>query len=163
MNAPLNISRRVTLILSLLVVAFVWARPAVTLAEDSKPTPEQEAKFTTALTNATLKGRWAPIKDGQLGAEKDDSYQIVSVKKMEGSNWVVSARLQYGGQSLDLPIPAVVKWSGDTPVMIFDNINIAGYRSYSARLMVHENSYAGAWSGGDHGGMLYGLIVHESH
>ena len=25
-----------------------------------------------------------------------------------------------------------------------------------------KNTYAGTWSGGDHGGMLYGVIVHES-
>jgi hypothetical protein len=162
MNAPWKFSRRAALILSLFAAALVLVQPATSRAEDAKPSPEQEAKFTTALTNATLKGRWAPVKDGQLGAEKEDSYQIVSVKKVEGDHWVVNARLQYGGQSLDLPIPAVVKWSGDTPVMLFDNINIAGYRSYSARLMVSDNSYAGTWSGGDHGGMLYGLIVREA-
>jgi hypothetical protein len=161
-----------TTILSLAAV-LLYALPApVSFAEDAKtstataessPNPEQEAKLTTTLTNATLKGRWAALKDGQLGPEKEDAYQIVSVKKTEGDKWVVNARLQYGGQSVDLPIPAVVKWSGDTPVMLFDNVNLGGPRSYSARLMISGNTYAGSWSGGDHGGMLYGVIVHEGH
>jgi hypothetical protein len=138
------------------------AKPSTATAE-APPTAEQEAKFTTTLTNATLKGRWAALKDGQLGPEKEDAYQIVSVKKTEGDKWVLNARLQYGGQPVDLPIPAVVKWSGDTPVMLFDNVNLGGPRSYSARLMISGNTYAGSWSGGDHGGMLYGVIVHESH
>ena len=131
--------------------------------DSASPSAEQEAKLTAALADATLRGRWAPIKDGQLGPEKEDAYQIVSAKKVEGDKWVVNARLKYGGQTMDVPVPAVVKWAGDTAVLLFDNVNFGGPRSYSARLMITGNTYLGSWSGGDHGGVLYGLIVHESH
>jgi len=171
MNALLPSSRWTTLCLAAFLLS--GFPPCDTFAEDTKssatagqtqsPTPEQEAKLTTTLTDATLKGRWALIKDGQLGPDKEDAYQIVSVKKIEGDSWQINARLQYGGRAVDLPIPALVKWSGDTPVLLFDNINLGGPRSYSARLMISGNSYAGAWSGGDHGGMLYGVITHETH
>jgi hypothetical protein len=173
MNAPSKMSRWMKLSLAAVAVALSWGLAPDSVAQDTKPsagaiqapaaTPEQEGKLIATLTNATLKGRWAPIKDGQLGPEKEDAYQIVSVTKGDGDKWQVNARLQYGGRSVDLPIPALVKWSGDTPVLLFDNVNLGGPRSYSARLMVYENTYAGTWSGGDHGGMLYGVIVHESH
>jgi hypothetical protein len=171
MNTLQPFSRTTILCLAATLLQPLAVTPAI--AEDTKsPTavtesaslsPEQEAKLTAALADATLKGRWAPIKDGQLGPEKEDAYQIVSAKKTEGDKWVVNARLKYGGQTMDVPVPAVVKWAGDTAVLLFDNVNFGGPRSYTARLMISGNTYSGSWSGGDHGGMLYGVIVHESH
>lgn len=170
MNTLQPFSRFTLCLAAPLLLAFVApvtfaedAKPSAAGVESSAPSAEQEAKLTTSLTNATLKGRWAPIKDGQLGPEKEDAYQIVSAKKIEGDKWVLNARLTYGGQAMDVPVPAVAKWVGDTVVLLFDNINFGGPRNYSARLMISGNTYAGSWSGGDHGGMLYGVIVHESH
>jgi hypothetical protein len=57
------------------------------------------------------------------------------------------------------PIPVQVKWAGDTPVIIVDNIAIPGGGSYSARLLIYEKTYAGTWSGGDHRGLMNGLIT----
>ena len=166
MSTPLKFVRRIHL-----VAALVAAIPSVALsvtqgfADEAKPapTPELEAKFISTLTNATLKGHSAMIKDGQLGPDKEEAYQIVSVKKLEGDHWQINARFQYGGKALDLPIPALLKWAGDAPVLIFDGINLGGPNTYSARLMVYDTTYAGTWSGGDHGGMLYGLISHGTN
>lgn len=45
---------------------------------------EVEAKFIAMLKNATLKGTWAPVQKGKLGAENgDDSYRIARVEKGE--------------------------------------------------------------------------------
>ena len=171
MNASLPLFRWITFAIAAVLVFGVSVIPG--FGEDAKaasaaggtssPTEEQEAKLTATLKDATLKGRWAAVKDGQLGPEKEDAYQIVSVKKIDGDKWQVNARMQYGGQSMDLPIPVIVKWSGDTPVLLFDDVNLGGPRSYSARLMISGNTYAGSWSGGDHGGMLYGVITHGTH
>ena len=124
------------------------------------PSPEElEATFKNMLTNATLSGRWAPIKDGTLGAEKEDTYYIVSVGKINGDSWVVNARIKYNNREFVAPLPVKVKWAGDTPVLIVDNLAMpGGTRSYSARVMFYEGAYSGTWSGGDHGGMLYGVI-----
>ncbi len=138
-------------------------------AQDAKPqattpsitaTADQEAKLVAVFTNATLQGRWAPLKDGQLGAEKEDAYEVVSAKKIEGDRWQVNARVKYQGQSIEMPVPATAKWAGDTIVLLFDGISLGTPRMYSARLMIHENAYSGTWSGGDHGGILYGVIKH---
>ena len=134
--------------------------------EASKPIPSQEeleARFKTLLTKATLSGRWAPIKNGTLGEEKEDKYGIVSVGKVSGDSWVVNAKMKYGGREFVAPLPVKVRWAGDTAVLIVDNLQMpGGQNSYSARVMFYENTYAGTWSGGGHGGMLTGLITNET-
>ncbi len=127
------------------------------------PTAEQEAKFIATLTNATLKGRWCSVKDGQLGPGKDDTYQIVSVTKLSGDQWQINARVLYGGKTLDLPIPAQVKWAGDTPVLILDKVSMGANRTYSARVMIYEKTYAGWWAAPDHGGLVSGAIANAKN
>ena len=133
--------------------------------EAGKPIPSQEeleAKFKAMLTKATLAGRWAPIKDGTLGDEKEDKYGIVSVGKVNGDSWVVNAKMKYGGREFVAPFPVKVRWAGDAAVLIVDNLQMpGGQNSYSARVMFYENTYAGTWSGGGHGGMLSGLVTQE--
>jgi hypothetical protein len=120
---------------------------------------ELEAKFKSMLTNATLSGRWASIKDGTLGPEKEDKYHIVSVGKISGDSWVVNAKIKYNDREFVAPLPVKIKWAGDTPVIIVDNLTMpGGNRSYSARVMFYEHTYSGTWSAADHGGMLYGVI-----
>ena len=98
-----------------------------------------------------------------LGAEKEDKYEIVSVAKTGGDSWVINARLHYKQLNVVLPIPVQVKWAGDTPVIIVDHMVLPGPgyggTAYSARVLIHEKTYAGTWSGGDHGGLMSGVIT----
>ena len=112
------------------------AKPAPTTETSAAVSPEREAKFIATLTDATLKGRWSPIKDGQLGPEKDESYQIMSVTKVGGDKWTINAKLSYAGRSLVLPIPAQVKWAGDTPVLVLDQLSLGVGPTYSARVLI---------------------------
>jgi hypothetical protein len=139
-------------------------------AQDAKPAApakpkasqeELEAKFKATLTKATLSGRWCGIKDGRLTPEKDDKYTIVSVAKLGGEAWLVHARVQYGNKDFVAPIPVLVKWAGDTPVITLDNVAIPGGGAYSARVLIYDKTYAGTWSGGDHAGLLNGVITNE--
>jgi hypothetical protein len=122
---------------------------------------ELEAKFKATLTKATLSGRWCGIKDGRLTSEKEDKYTIIGVSKIGGEAWIINARIQYGQKDFVAPIPVFVKWAGDTPVITLDNIGIPGGNSYSARVLIYDKTYAGTWSGGDHAGLLNGIITHE--
>lgn len=54
-----------------------------------------------------------------------------------------------------------VKWAGDTPVLIVDKVPIPGGGVYSARVLIYDRTYAGTWSGGNYGGLIYGTITHE--
>ena len=136
------------------------------------PNPDQEqleATFKATLTKATLSGRWcAVLPDGKksegrlkLSPEKEDKYTIVGVSKLKGDSWLIRARIQYGKVDVVAPIPIQVKWAGDTPVIIVDKMSMPGGGTYSARVVVYENTYAGTWSGPDHGGLLNGVINHE--
>jgi hypothetical protein len=138
------------------------APPAKASPAKPKLTPEElEAKFKTTLTKATLAGRWCSIKDGQLGLEKEDKYTIIGVNKVGGDVWMINARIQYGKKDITAPIPVQVKWAGDTPVIIVDDVGVPGSGTYSARVMIYDNTYAGTWTGGDHGGLMNGVITQQ--
>lgn len=141
------------------------ARPNAPPAAAPKPKlsrEELEAKFKTTLTKATLSGRWSGIKDGQLTPEKDDKYTIIGVTKLNGDSWIINARIQYGKQDFVAPIPVEVKWAGDTPVITLDSVGMPGGNSYSARVLIYGQTYAGTWSGGNHAGLLNGIITNET-
>jgi len=133
-----------------------------TVSEKPKLGPEElETKFKTTLTKATMSGRWCSIKDGQLGPEKEDKYTIVGVNKVGGDLWIIHARIQYGKKDITAPIPVQVKWAGDTPVLVVDDVAVPGGGKYSARVLIYDNTYAGTWTGGDHGGLMNGVITQQ--
>ena len=123
---------------------------------------ELEAKFKATLTQATLSGRWCGIKEGKLTPEKEDKYTILGVSKLGNDSWLIHARIQYGQKDITLPLPVQVKWAGDTPVITVDNLAIPGGGAYTARVLIYDKTYAGTWSGGDHAGLLNGVITNET-
>jgi hypothetical protein len=153
-----------------LVLAVLGLLIGSALRGEDTPVPsaeELEAQFKATMTAATMTGRWCPLKDGVLGAEKDDKYSIVSVEKVSGSSWTINARMKHGQQEFVIPIPVQVKWAGDTAVMIVDHMKLPGGNAYegsaySARVLIHAGTYAGTWSGGDHGGLLNGVITKDA-
>jgi len=142
-----------------LVALFGFSLTPLVQAEEAAVAAEREAKFQQAMTGVTLTGRWVPIKDGALGAEKPEKYNIVSVAKTSGENWVINARMKYQQQEIVAPIPVQVKWAGDTAVIIVKDLAVPGGGTYSARVLIHESTYAGTWSGSGYGGLLSGLIT----
>jgi hypothetical protein len=158
---------------TLLLFAIIAALLPTALAQDatsatdpaSKPptTEELEAKFKATLANVTFSGRWCLIQDGKMGPEREDKYTIQGATKVGGDRWIIHARVQYGQQDFIAPIPVQVKWAGDTPVIIVDNLAMpGGTNRYSARVLVYDQSYAGRWSGGSRGGLLNGVITRQS-
>lgn len=121
---------------------------------------EAEAKFKALLADVTLSGRWSSIKEGNLGPEKEDRYNIVSAVKGNGDSWVINARMKYGEKEFVVPIPVKIKWAGDTPVLTVDNVGMpGGSATYSARVLFYEKTYSGSWRGARGGGLIYGIIT----
>ena len=118
-----------------------------------------EAKFKSTLTNAVMEGRWSLIKDGTVTPEQPEKYTIVGVNKLFGERWVIRARIQYGEKDITAPIPVRVKWAGDTPVITVDDVGLPGGASYSARVLIYDDTYAGTWSGPNLKGLLSGIIT----
>ena len=156
-------------ILILSTLAFTLATTA--FGQDSKPPAQSpstpaltpaETKFKDLLTNATLIGRWAPIKDGEMGEEKKDKYAIAGATKVKDDSWIIGAKMKYGDREIVAPIPVKVRWAGDTPVVIVDKMTIPGGGTYSARVLFFEKTYAGSWSSKNHAGLLNGTISNKT-
>ena len=123
-----------------------------------------EARFVATLTNATLNGTWAPVQQNQLGSQRgDDRYRIARVEKKPDGTWTIVSLVNFQGREIEYPFPAVVKFAGDTAVLILDNVRAGqGAANWSARVMFHENVYAGRWwetSNPEHGGTIAGTIT----
>lgn len=123
-----------------------------------------EAKFIAMLKNATLKGTWAPVAQNQLGAQRgNDVYRIARVEKNADGKWSIVSLFNVGGRTVEYPIPATVKFAGDTAVLILDNTKAGpGQANWSARVMFFDDVYAGRWwetSNKPHGGTIAGTIT----
>jgi hypothetical protein len=146
---------------NLFLLAFTIAAGVSSLAQGNT---NVETNFIAMLKNATLKGTWAPVQQGQLGAQKvDEGYRIARVEKKEGDKWVLVSLVNYQGKEIEYPFPAVVKFAGDTAVLILDNVRAGqGAANWSARVLFHENVYTGRWwetANREHGGTIAGTIT----
>ena len=104
-------------------VIALWLVVCSAVAGYAQGGPEVETKFVAMLKNATLKGTWAPIREGQLGSEKkDESYRIARVEKKDGDKWAIISLVEFQGRQIEYPIPAVVRCAADTAVLILHNI-----------------------------------------
>ena len=159
--------KRLLSILSvLLLVSFaaIAEEPAKVSAPPPATQPTQadmDAAFTARMTNAVLAGSYT------LGnaASKKDRYTIVSVRKLKDDNWLFQARVQFGSKDVTIPMIIPVKWAGDTPVISVTELGFPGLGSYTARVMIYGDQYAGTWQDNnnkEHGGHLWGRIEHAA-
>lgn len=115
-------------------------------------------KLAAYLTGAKLTGNFTIT-----GRDKDfpkEEYTIVSAEKAEeGEFWLLQARIQYGGKDVTVPCPIEILWAGKTPVMTLDNLTLPGLGTFSARVVLHDDKYAGTWQHDKVGGHLFGTIT----
>jgi hypothetical protein len=133
-------------------------------AEQPAVSQEQlEEKLVATLSGATLEGKFSVVEKGKAGEDKEDKYTILAVSKLTGGEtWIITARVQYGGKDFTVPFPVLVKWAGDTPVITVDGVGVPGGGTYSARVLIHADAYAGTWSGGTVGGLMSGTVRRAS-
>ena len=88
---------------------------------------------------------------------KEEKYKLKTVKKLPGGNrWLFE--YQYGDKGTVIPLPREVKWAGDTPVITLTELTIPGMGTFTARVLVYGDRYAGTWQHGKVGGHLFGRI-----
>src|SRR5687768_2346760 len=93
-----------------------------------------EKAFAEMLSGATLDGSFTSTgKDRDMTKLSREKYTIGQVRKIAGNIWLIPARIQYGERDLTLPVPAPVRWAGDTPVIVVDNV--PGLENMSARVL----------------------------
>ena len=118
-----------------------------------------EQKFQQMMSGVTLIGHSASPKDQSTSGE--ERYVIEKVSKLGGETWLFHVRIQYGSHDLPVPLPVTIKWAGDTPVITMTNLTIPGLGTYTARVLLYQDQYAGTWSSKDHGGQVFGKIVRQ--
>lgn len=136
-------------------------QPLLTITPDATaPTNEAEKRFVEMLTNATLIGQFTDTSNPKAAgaAPREERYTISSVRKIFGDRWLINARIQYGGKDVTVPMLLPVKFADDTPMISLTDLNIPGLGTYTARVLFYRDHYAGTWSGGKHGGHLWGRI-----
>lgn len=114
----------------------------------------REKLFQESLNGATLIGHFTV---GDQPGLKEDRYVIEGLTKLGGSTWLFRARVE--NSKFAIPMPLTVEWAGDTPMVTLTDFGIPGLGTFTARVLFYGGQYAGTWSGGKAGGLLFGRIV----
>ncbi len=117
---------------------------------------ELRAAFTKKMKNIDLVGKFTI--DGREDNAKEERYEIKSAKHVKGDNWLITARIKYGKTDLEVPVNIKVLWAGDTPVLTMTDAKIPLLGTFTTRVMIYGNRYAGTWQHGQVGGLMYGHI-----
>lgn len=146
---------RKPLILALIIALLLQGCARKSGAAD--PETERNRAFAQSMSGVTLVGYSTRIN--REGLSKEESYAIDSITHVTGDTWLFKTTLKYDGRNIPVPIPLTVKWAGDTPVITLTDLSIPGVGSYTARVLLYRDQYAGTWSGKNAGGQLFGKIV----
>jgi len=129
------------------------------VGSDESKTEERDAAFSKSMENSVLVGSFTV--DGKQDAEplKSERYEIESVNKASDNLWVFTVRIKYGKLDTKLPVTVPMEWAGDTPMVTLTNATLPGLgEGFSARVLFHEDRYAGTWQHGPVGGHMFGRI-----
>lgn len=133
---------------------------ATSCTQKSGPDPEGERNraFAASMTNVALVGYSTSLR--REGLSKGERYEIDKVSYISGDMWLFQTRLKYEEHDIPVPMPLTIKWAGDTPVITMTDLSIPGVGTYTARVVLYREQYAGTWSGQrGGGGQVFGKIV----
>ena len=134
------------------------ADPADPKNAAAEPDAKQIAELEKTLSNCALVGQFTVTGQPRPGQPAAERYDLGEVKHLGKGQWLLSARIRYGEHDLPIPLTLPIRWAGDTPVICVDDMAFPGMGTYTARVMIYRDHYAGFWTGKDHGGHLYGEI-----
>lgn len=140
-------------------IALVLATFSSALTSQSAQEAEQrrlEALFAQQMSGCTMTGRFTV--DGDTAPAQPDRYTLGEVRKVRDEKWRVEAKIEYGDKSATVPLTVDVLWAGETPMIQVSNLTVPTLGTYSARVLVDGERYAGTWSGKRHGGQMFGRI-----
>ena len=130
-------------------------------APADQATADQEAlekKFAEDLSGVIFAGNYSLTRDGKEKPAEMEKYTITRVSKVKDDLWLFTARIQYGSRDVTIPMTLQVKWAGDTPVITLTNLTIPGLGTFTSRVLVYGDRYAGTWQHDKTGGHLWGRI-----
>lgn len=119
---------------------------------------QREERLTRQLTGSTFVGQFNIAGRAAATAPQSERYTLSKVTKLPGDAWMFEARIQYGTHDVSVPIVLDVFWADDTPVISLTNLAIPKLGSFTSRVLIHGDRYAGTWQHGTVGGHLWGVI-----
>ena len=127
---------------------------------------DRDARFEALMTGARLVGEFT-VDTGQTGdAPRPDLYSVSELEKGEGDVWIFHYTMSYGGNQgssgnspgTTFDIPVRVVWADDTPMLTMTDQEVEGLGTFTVRVMIHGDRYAGTWQHGAFGGHMWGRI-----
>jgi hypothetical protein len=130
---------------------------------DGSPPLDQaalEKKFAESLSGVVFGGSYSVTTGGKETPAAMEKYTIARVSKVKGKegSWLFETRIQYGKTDLTVPLVLPVKWAGDTPVITLTDLTIPALGTFTARVLIYGDRYAGTWQHRKTGGHLWGRI-----
>jgi hypothetical protein len=151
----------VATLVALLAPFLAAQQPAKDAAQSASTTPTKDElikKLEETLTNVKLIGSFT-VSGREDRAPKPEEYTISSAIKLpDGDVWLIKARVKYGDKDVTVPMPLEIKWAGDTPIITLTDLTIPGLGTFTSRVVIYENRYAGTWQHGKVGGHLFGRL-----
>ena len=137
-----------------------WLTAATGTGQEADPASltDLEREFTERMRNVVLVGHFT-IEGQERRDGLPERYEISEVTKLEGDRWRFDVRLTYGSVDATLPVVVPMVWAGDTPMVSITDFAIPGLgEEFGARVVFHDERYAGTWDHGEYGGLMYGTI-----
>lgn len=117
-----------------------------------------EEAFARKMSGCVFNGSYSVTTGAEEKSAVMEKYTIEKVSKAQGELWLFNARWLIGKSDIPIALPLTIKWAGDTPVITLDNVAIPGLGTFSSRVLIHEEWYAGTWRHDKVGGHLWGKI-----
>jgi hypothetical protein len=141
--------------------------PFSAMADDKTPAAppaqlsqeELEKQLSEDLTNHVMIGQFTTTGAPTDQPAKEDRYTLGKVYKLKNGLWSFETRMKTGEKEVKFTMAFPIKWAGDTPMITLTDLPIPGMGIFTARILVYRGQYAGTWSAGDHGGLMFGRIV----
>ncbi len=138
------------------------AKPAATIPSAPENPASKDPRYLALekmLTNVVLVGMFT-VDRKKMNDLSEERYEIKSIKKLavDDDLWALETRIKYGDHDVTVPIVTTIKWAEQTPVITMDRMIIPGLGTFSARVVFHDNKYAGTWTHDANGGHLFGRI-----
>lgn len=135
-------------------------------AQDQQPATQATAEmnreklekaFSEKLTKSVLVGHFS-VDGKKDNGGREERYEIDSVTKLKGNDWLFVARIKYGQNDVKVPMTLKVLWAGDTPVITLTDLMIPGLGTFTSRVLFYGDRYVGTWQHGEVGGHMWGRI-----
>jgi hypothetical protein len=155
------VSRHLTRLVPLVLTLFLVA-PAAFSQESDQAARDQQ--FEETMKDARLEGNFSVVSDQGMKSDFSELYMVSELERGADNTWIFKARMKYGenAHEAEFPIPVQVVWAGDTPVITMENTTVEGLGTFTVRLLLHGDRYAGTWQHGAFGGHMWGRIMKGS-